>query len=411
MIKFHYLELLPCVISLSSLIWLAIGYFGNMSNLLNVSHSLSFLIVFLTLLLFYSYTNYIFKETKSFSSLIIFYLPLLILFFSRENILIFYMLFEFSILPIFLIILGWGNQPERLFARNYLLFYTLLFSFPLIIIFILISFNYTLYWSYLSSDTFLWIFILIPFFVKIPVYIFHLWLPKAHVEAPVLGRIILARILLKTGGYGLLKVINLCDTWLPNYLVCLSLFLIFYASILCILQTDLKKFVAYRRVTHITIILALVLSNYLHFESGRIFLIISHGVISNSLFFIVGLFSFTRLSRLLYRQSNIILINPTLWFCAILILFINAGTPPSLRIINEIILFINSHLIWGWNFIVCIFIFLLIIYYPVWFIRNINRHKTDTQNNVAYLTLWDLYLLCFLPFRVVIIWSNTSIIF
>nr|YP_006702464.1 NADH dehydrogenase subunit 4 [Trichuris discolor]AFK81037.1 NADH dehydrogenase subunit 4 [Trichuris discolor] len=408
--KFLYLDLLPYMLSLGSLFWLMVGFFGNMSNLLNVNHSLSFLMIFLTLLLFYSYTNYISKETKSFSNLIMFYLPLLVLFFLSENILMFYMLFEFSILPIFLMILGWGNQPERLFASNYLLFYTLLFSFPLIIIFMLISFNHTLYWSYLSSDVFFWLLILIPFFVKIPIYMFHLWLPKAHVEAPVLGSMVLASILLKTGGYGLLKVMNLCDVWLSNYLTCFTLFLILCASMLCVFQTDLKKFVAYSSVTHMTIILALVLSNYLHFESGSIFLMISHGVISNSLFFMVGLFSFTSLSRLLYMQSNMMSMSPVLWFCAMLILFMNAGTPPSLSMINEIMLFINSHLIWGWNFLVCIVMFLLMMYYPVWLMSNMNSHKMDAQN-IAYLTLWDLYSLCFLPFSVVFMWSNTSIMF
>nr|YP_006702477.1 NADH dehydrogenase subunit 4 [Trichuris ovis]AFK81050.1 NADH dehydrogenase subunit 4 [Trichuris ovis] len=409
--KFRYLELLPCVMGLFSLLWLMVGYFGNMSNLLNISHSLSYLMVFLTLLLFYSYTNYISKEMKSFFYLILFYLPLLILFFLSENILMFYMLFELSILPIFLMILGWGSQPERLFASNYLLFYTLLFSFPLVIIFMVISFNHTLYWAYMCSDALIWLLILIPFFVKIPIYMFHLWLPKAHVEAPVLGSMILASILLKTGGYGLLKVMNLCDIWLPSYLSCFSLFLILWASVLCILQTDLKKFVAYSSITHMTIILVLMLSDYLHFEVGSIFLMISHGVISNSLFFMVGLFSMTSLSRLVYSQSNMMLTNPTLWFCAMLILFLNAGTPPSLSMINEIMLFINSHLIWGWNLLVCSIMFLLMMYYPVWFMSNMNSCKTDILNNVVYLSLWDLYSLCFLPFSVLLLWINTSVIF
>ncbi|KRY25066.1 NADH-ubiquinone oxidoreductase chain 4, partial [Trichinella spiralis] len=127
----------------------------------------------------------------------------------------FYVLFEVSIIPIYFIVLGWGNQPERLMAANYLVVYTLMFSFPLLVLII----------RFLVDCS------VVGWASVLPVYLFHLWLPKAHVEAPVLGRMILASILLKTGGYGLVK-------------------------------NDLKKFVAYSSVTHMTIVLGLVVMGF-----------------------------------------------------------------------------------------------------------------------------------------------------
>nr|YP_006234120.1 NADH dehydrogenase subunit 4 [Trichuris trichiura]ADC43774.1 NADH dehydrogenase subunit 4 [Trichuris trichiura] len=395
--------------SVMSVMWVTIGYLSSISNMINLAESLSYTMIMLTVWLFISYSIYMIKEEKFYQKMVMLYFPLLVTFFSTDNIFMFYVMFEVSILPIFLIILGWGNQPERLMASNYLLVYTLFFSFPLMIIILLtMNFYNSFNWQFLEVGPFTWVLLMLPFFIKIPIFLLHLWLPKAHVEAPVLGSMILASILLKVGGYGMLKMYYLYEFFTNKISINFTLILILMSGTLCMLQTDLKKFVAYSSVTHMTMLLVLLMMDYTHFDSSSIFLMISHGVISNSLFFLVGMLSYASTSRLLYKQNNIMSMNPVLWYWSMVILFLNTGTPPSLAMVSEITLFMTSHLAWFWNFMFCLILFFFLLYYPIWMMCNINSNMNNFNNNM-YMPFSNLFSFTCLPMITLLVWSNLTI--
>lgn len=281
---------------------------------------------------------------------------MLYLTFRSIDLFIFYLFFESSLIPTFLLILGWGYQPERVQAGIYLLFYTLLASLPLLVsVFYIYTLQGNLFipilGKYSISGNFLFYLTMVgAFLVKIPIFLVHLWLPKAHVEAPVRGSIILAGVLLKLGGYGLLRVLNLLSIlglkfniiWIGVSLVggCLVRFI-------CLRQTDLKALVAYSSVAHMGLVLGGLLTINYWGICGAYTLIIAHGLCSSGLFCLTNI-RYERLgSRRLIINKGLMHFIPriTLWW--FLLRSANIAAPPTLNLLGEITL-LNSLVGWCW---------------------------------------------------------------
>jgi len=266
----------------------------------------------------------------------------LILFFSSNNLLIFYLIFEFSLIPILIIILGRGYQPERLQASFYLLLYTSLLSLPLLfIIFYSTLHNFsgfffisTFFNFYLSQLAFFCFFL--RFLTKCPIYFLHLWLPKAHVEASVGGRIILARILLKIGGLGIYRFRILFSPLLENFILLFLLLGRILRAFFCLLQSDHKSLIAFSSINHITLlVLILVIKSFKRFR-GASLLIFIHGIIASGIFFFA--YSFTKFwnRRLLYFSSPLLNWTPILTLFLLFLLCGNFSVPPFLSFFSEI---------------------------------------------------------------------------
>nr|QKV48867.1 NADH dehydrogenase subunit 4 [Epicauta ruficeps] len=272
----------------------------------------------------------------------------LLLAFGSMNLFVFYIFFEVSLIPTLMLILGWGYQPERLQAGIYLLFYTMLASLPMMVTIFFYYMKYgTLEFFSLDgelNEVLLYMCMNLVFYVKIPLFFVHLWLPKAHVEAPVSGSMILAGIMLKLGGYGLMRMmvvfpmVGLKINWI---FIGLSMIGGLIVSLICLRQSDIKSLIAYSSVAHMGLTVSGILTMSYWGMSGALMMMLAHGLCSSGLFCLANL-NYERLStRSLYLNKGLINILPgvSLWW--FLFVSSNMAAPPSLNLMGEIML-INS---------------------------------------------------------------------
>lgn len=331
-------------------------------------------------------------------------LLLLLLTFSTINLFIFYVFFERRLIPTIFLIFGWGYQPERLQAGLYLLFYTLFASLPLLIVLFYILNNFfTLNFIFLkefSLESFLiYFFLVFAFLVKIPIFIVHLWLPKAHVEAPVSGSIILAGVLLKLGGYGLIRVFSIIlrlSIKLNIFWIILRLVGGLLVSLICLRQIDLKALVAYSSVAHMSLVIGGLIVLISWGWGFSYTLIIAHGLCSSGLFFLVNLFYERLRRRSLIINKGILRFIPRISLWWFLLCASNMAAPPTINLLGEIGL-LNS--IIGWSKIIIIILIFISFFRAAYtlYLYSFSQHgKFNIRNYSFSFALNREYLVLFL---------------
>lgn len=309
-----------------------------------VSYCIVFLTIYISFLIIMARTRIKFANNYmvEFVIVVLLLLFILILTFSTTNLFIFYLYFESRIIPTLFLIFGWGYQPERFISGLYLLFYTLFASFPLLLrIFYIYNFNFTLsfFLIVLDINNFLYLSLVLAFLVKIPISFVHFWLPKAHVEAPVSGRIILAGVLLKLGGYGLYRVFFFFNYYYLNFVfIVISLFGTFIVGLLCLGQVDIKSIIAYSSVAHMGLVICGIITCFYYGLLGSLVLIIGHGLCSSGLFALANMVYERSHSRRLFINKGFLTFIPTISIFWFLFSINNMARPPSLNLLGEIML-------------------------------------------------------------------------
>ncbi|TMH84562.1 MAG: NADH-quinone oxidoreductase subunit M [Betaproteobacteria bacterium] len=329
--------------------------------------------------------------------------------FAALDAVLFYVFFEATLIPMYLVIGVWGG-PNRVYAAVKFFLYTLLGSLLMLIAFLYLyqksggSFSVLDYHKLplpLNAQILLFIAFLMAFAVKVPMWPVHTWLPDAHVEAPTGGSAVLAAILLKLGAYGFVRfslpILPDASHYLAGFMITLSLIAIIYIGLVALVQTDMKKLIAYSSISHMGFVtLGFFIFNAYGMEGGLVQMI-SHGFVSAALFLCVGVLYDRMHSRNIADYGGVVNTMPR--FAALMMLFAmaNCGLPATSGFVGEFMVIMGAM---KFNFWIAFLAGTTLVFgaaYTLWMYKRVifgevaNRHVAElTDANARELLVLGL---------------------
>nr|AAZ08210.1 NADH dehydrogenase subunit 4 [Daktulosphaira vitifoliae] len=380
------------------------NYFLHVSYLFGMdmfSYLMFMLSIWIISLVYIASFNLKFYYYNYFNLLMFMFMYIFYFCFFVNNFILFYIFYEINLIPILILIYGWGYQYERFKAGFYLLFYMIFFSLPFFICLMILNNYYFFFIYYLDFNYeinyYYYFFFLKIFKVSMPLFMFHIWLPKAHVEAPFSGSMILAGVMLKLGGFGIYRVLMLIfkiNLKFNFFFISLSLFGMFILSIVCFLQSDLKILIAYSSVVHMGLVIIGLLTYNFWGILGSLVLMFGHGLCSSGLFCLSNICYLRFKSRSIFINSGLINIFPYFSFWWFLLCSSNMSFPPSLNLFGELFLLMSLMIWFDYFYYLYFLIMILMFLYSLYLYLYTQYGKIlFYMNYLIYINLSEYFLL------------------
>ncbi len=391
-------------------IWLE-GFINYKVGIDGISILFIILTTFITSICIISVNSTIKTRLKDFLIAILIMETMMIGVFCSLDLVIFYLFFEAGLIPMFLIIGIWGGE-RRVYSAFKFFLYTLLGSVLMLVAII------SIYWMVGTTDVIelyeigingkyqnlLWLAFFSSFAVKTPMWPVHTWLPDAHVEAPTVGSVLLAAILLKMAGYGFIRfsvgLFPLASEYFIPLIFALSLIAIIYTSLVALMQEDMKKLIAYSSIAHMGFVTMGIFTMTPEGIEGSIFQMISHGIISAALFLCVGVVYERMHTREISKYGGIVSVMPRYAVVFMVFTLGALGLPGTTGFIGEFLILLGTFKV---NFLVATIASIGVILgaaYMLWLYKRIifGEISNSQVNKLVDLNKSELVILTVLAF-------------